>query len=158
MIRNGRMARRPSWLLLSWAVVLTLGVFTGIGVYTFVYARGGSYLTDKPEACVNCHVMREQYAGWVKGSHRSVAVCNDCHTPDGLVEKYVAKAKYGFLHAYAFTTGYFPDEIQITPPMHQLTERACLKCHAAIVQAMTVTGVGREDLPCLRCHGDVGHQ
>ncbi|MCP9473373.1 MAG: cytochrome c nitrite reductase small subunit [Nitrospira sp.] len=144
--------------LLPWAVVLTLGVFTGIGVYTFVYARGGSYLTDKPEACVNCHVMREQYAGWVKGSHRSVAVCNDCHTPDGLVEKYAAKVKYGFLHAYAFTTGYFPDEIKITPPMHQLTERACLKCHAAIVQAMTVTGVGWEDLPCLRCHGDVGHQ
>jgi cytochrome c nitrite reductase small subunit len=69
---------------LLWAVTLGIGLLIGIGVFTFVYARGGSYLTDKPEACVNCHVMREQYAGWVKGSHRLVAVCNDCHTPDGL--------------------------------------------------------------------------
>lgn len=60
--------------------------------------------------------MRDQYAGWLKDSHRSVAVCNDCHTPEGMIAKYAAKARYGFLHAYAFTTGRFPDEIQITSP------------------------------------------
>lgn len=76
----------------------------------------GSYLKDNPAACINCHVMRDQYAGWLKDSHRSVAVCNDCHTPDGMIAKYAAKARYGFLHAYAFTTGRFPDEIQIMPP------------------------------------------
>jgi cytochrome c nitrite reductase small subunit len=152
----GLHGHRVSFLL--WAATLALGTLVGVGVYTFVYAHGGSYLTDKPEACVNCHVMQSQYAGWIKGSHRSVAVCNDCHTPDGVIDKYAAKAMYGFLHAYAFTTGRFPDEIQITPHMHTLTERACLKCHAAIVQAMTVTGDGRESLTCLRCHGDVGHE
>lgn len=152
----GPSARRLSLLL--WAATLALGTFTGVGVYTFVYARGGSYLTDQPEACVNCHVMREQYAGWIKGSHRSVAVCNDCHTPDGTAQKYAAKAMYGFLHAYAFTTGRFLDEIQITPHMYALTERACLKCHATIVQTMTATGAGWETPTCLRCHGDVGHQ
>lgn len=26
---------------LPWAVTLTLGLLTGIGLYTFVYARGG---------------------------------------------------------------------------------------------------------------------
>ena len=36
----------------------------GIGAYTFVYARGASYLTNDPAACVNCHVMREPYDGW----------------------------------------------------------------------------------------------
>lgn len=149
--------QRWRWLL-PWAVTLALGTLIGVGVYTFVYARGGSYLTDDPAACINCHVMREQYAGWLKGSHRSVAVCNDCHTPDGVIAKYAAKARYGFLHAYAFTTGWFPDEIQITPHMHALTERTCLKCHVAIVDAMTVTGAGRETLNCLRCHQNVGHQ
>lgn len=29
-------------------------------------------LTDNPEACINCHVMREQHDGWLKGSHRQV--------------------------------------------------------------------------------------
>ena len=156
MTGAGRSAHRVS--LLRWAAPLSLGTFLGLVGYTFVYARGDSYLTDRPEACVNCHVMQSQYAGWIKGSHRSVAVCNDCHTPDGVIDKYAAKAMYGFLHAYAFTTGRFPDEIRITPHMHTLTERACLKCHAAIVQAMTVTGDGRESLTCLRCHGDVGHE
>jgi cytochrome c nitrite reductase small subunit len=40
----------------------------GVGVSTFVYVRGGSYLTDKPKACVYCHVMREQSAGWIKAA------------------------------------------------------------------------------------------
>ena len=144
-----------AWTVLAGAL---MGVVAGIGGFTFVYARGASYLTDDPMACANCHVMREYLSAWQKSSHRSVAVCNDCHTPDGMIEKYAAKAMYGFLHAYAFTTGRFPDEIQITPHMHALTERACLKCHAAIVQAMTVTGAGRENLTCLQCHGEVGHQ
>ena len=60
---------------------VVIGVAVGIGAYTFVYARGWSYLTDDPAACANCHVMREQFDGWLKSSHRAVATCNDCHTP-----------------------------------------------------------------------------
>jgi cytochrome c nitrite reductase small subunit len=69
-----------------------------------VYARGGSYLTDDPAACANCHVMREQYDGWIAASHRAVAVCNDCHTPPGLLGKYATKARNGFWHSVAFTS------------------------------------------------------
>src|SRR3990167_9787853 len=69
----------PRRLFLAFAA--GCGVFLGFAVYTFVYARGYSYLTDDPRACANCHVMNDQYAGWVKAPHRSVAVCNDCHTP-----------------------------------------------------------------------------
>ncbi len=70
--------RQLSLLLATTALV---GVALGLGLYTFVYAKGYSYLTNDPEACANCHVMNDQYAGWVKSSHRSVAVCNDCHVP-----------------------------------------------------------------------------
>jgi cytochrome c nitrite reductase small subunit len=143
---------------LFWLVAAAIGVFIGVGIYTFVYARGGSYLTDRPEACINCHVMESQYAGWIKGSHRSVAVCNDCHTLDGFIPKYASKAWYGFLHVYAFTTGWFPDEIQIRPTMYRLTDRSCLKCHQPIVEAMTVGQGHGEGLPCIRCHRDVGHK
>lgn len=38
---------------------VTLGLAVGVGAYTFVYARGYSYLTDNAEACVNCHIMQE---------------------------------------------------------------------------------------------------
>src|SRR6185436_15639047 len=67
------------------------GLATGIGGYTFVYARGGSYLTNDPKACANCHVMQNNYDAWMKSSHRAVATCNDCHTPHNVVGKYLTK-------------------------------------------------------------------
>ena len=45
-----------------------LGFVLGGGAYTFIYAKGASYLTNDPKACINCHVMQEQYDGWIKSS------------------------------------------------------------------------------------------
>jgi cytochrome c nitrite reductase small subunit len=142
------------------ALGLVLGTAAGVGAYTFIYAQGASYLTNDPDACVNCHVMREQYDGWVKSSHRSVAVCNDCHTPPGPVSKYVTKAQNGFWHSFAFTTGRFPDEIQITSRNHGVTERACRKCHEPVTQqidAPHAAKTSKDELSCVRCHRSVGH-
>ncbi len=141
-------------------LVTTLGIAAGVGGYTFVYARGASYLTSDPRACANCHVMNEQYDGWIKSSHRSVAGCNDCHTPPGLIGKYTTKAVNGFWHSFAFTTGRFPEPIRIGPRNRAVTEAACRHCHADVVQAMD-GGNGRpghrDASACLRCHASVGH-
>lgn len=139
---------------------LVLGVTAGVGAYTFIYAQGASYLTNNPDACVNCHVMREQYDGWVKSSHRAAAVCNDCHTPPGHVAKYITKAQNGFWHSFAFTTGRFPDEILITSRNHGVTERACRKCHEAItgqIDGPHAEKTSKDELSCIRCHRSVGH-
>jgi len=56
------------------AALAAAGIAVGLGLFTFVYAKGWSYLTNDPKACANCHVMTEQYEGWLKASHRSVAV------------------------------------------------------------------------------------
>src|SRR5918998_4852514 len=106
---------------------VAFGVIFGIGGFTFIYARGYSYLTNDPAACANCHVMREQYDGWLKSSHRAVAVCNDCHTPPGVVGKYYTKASNGFWHSYYFTTTPFPEPIRITARNARVTEQACRK-------------------------------
>ncbi len=150
------MRRGTSFWMLTTAVVL--GLAAGIGFYTFAYARGASYLTDDPGACANCHVMEEQFAGWTKSSHRSVAVCNDCHTPPGLIPKYATKALNGWNHSFAFTTGRFPDPIRITARNRRVTEAACRKCHASIVE--TIDGHAESadlQLSCIRCHRNVGH-
>src|SRR6188474_1625942 len=107
---------RPSLRIpfLPLLVSLAIGLAAGLGVYTFLYAKGGSYLTDDPVACRNCHVMEGQYQGWIKSSHRAVAVCNDCHTPAGHIPKYATKALNGYRHSFAFTSGRFPEPIQIT--------------------------------------------
>jgi cytochrome c nitrite reductase small subunit len=115
---------------------LFVGVLIGIGAYTFVYAKGYSYLTNDPQACANCHVMQDHFDAWTRASHRSVAVCNDCHTPPGLVPKYWTKAQNGFWHSFYFTTGRYPDPLRITPRNHDVTEQACRKCHSEVTLAI----------------------
>lgn len=137
---------------------VAFGAVVGIGGFTFIYARGYSYLTNDPQACVNCHVMRDQFDGWVKSSHRSVATCNDCHTPHDLVGKYYTKARNGFWHSFYFTTGGFPEPIRIGEYNHAVAERACRSCHESVVQAIegSHNQMGGE-LSCTRCHSNVGH-
>ncbi|MGQ0734621.1 MAG: cytochrome c nitrite reductase small subunit [Acidobacteriota bacterium] len=139
------------------ALGATLGVLFGVGGYTFVYARGASYLTNDPAACANCHVMQEQYSGWLSSSHRSVATCNDCHAPHDAVGKYVTKMRNGFWHSFYFTTGRFPDPIRISTVNAGVTERTCRDCHGAVVQAIDAQPHAAGELGCVRCHRSVGH-
>jgi len=137
---------------------VTVGIAAGLVGFTFVYAKGGSYLTNDPAACANCHVMSEQLAGWTKSSHRSVAVCNDCHTPHTFLGKYATKARNGFWHSFYFTSGTFPEPIQISAPSRAIAEATCRDCHAAVVDALE--GQHRESgdaIACTRCHAGVGH-
>jgi cytochrome c nitrite reductase small subunit len=127
-------------------------------MYTFVYARGWSYLTDDPAACVNCHVMQGHYDAWVKSSHRSVATCNECHTPHDLLPKYWTKADHGFWHSYGFTTGWFHEPIRMKHSSRDVVEGACRRCHASIVEAIDPHTAGEDgSLSCIRCHDSVGH-
>ena len=147
-------------LLKLIVIGVAIGLATGVGVYTFVYAKGYSYLSNDPGACANCHVMNEQYDGWLKSSHKSVATCNDCHTPQDTLGKYYTKASNGFWHSYYFTTGTFHEPIQITDRNRQVTESSCRHCHQTMVESIT-TSVPREhfeaDVSCIRCHRSVGH-
>jgi cytochrome c nitrite reductase small subunit len=133
-----------------------LGIVIGVGGYTFVYAKGYSYLGHDSKACANCHVMRAHYDGWIKSSHRSVAMCNDCHTPSNVIGKYAVKADNGFWHSFAFTTGNYPDPLRIKPRNKRVTENACRKCHQEIVDVISPHARGA-DMSCIRCHRDVGH-
>ena len=148
---------RPKWLMLLLAVLV--GAAVGVGGYAFVYARGYSYMLNNPSACANCHVMRIQYDAWVKSSHHSVATCNDCHTPHNLAGKYAVKAMNGFFHSFYFTTGHYPDNIEITHFDRTVTENACRRCHGNIVQAIDANDVHgqAEVIQCTRCHYSVGH-
>lgn len=141
---------------ISIIAALLVGLAAGVGAYTFIYARGSSYLTDDPAACANCHIMREHYGAWVKSSHHGVAVCNDCHTPTGFAGKYTTKASNGFWHSFAFTTGRFPEPLQIKPKNLEIADEACRKCHEEIVHAIEMSH-DNDGVFCIRCHRSVGH-
>ena len=132
------------------------GLILGASAFTFGYARGYSYLTNDPAACANCHIMDEHYSAWMKSSHRSVAVCNDCHTPHNVPGKYITKARNGFWHSFYFTVGGYPDPLRVTPRNRAIAEAGCRHCHADIVEAIdphTSSSHGA----CIRCHAHVGH-
>ena len=143
--------------LIPFVLVGIGGSVLGLGSYTFIYARGGSYMTNNPSACANCHVMQSHYDAWIKSSHKHVATCNDCHTPHDTIGKYTTKALNGFNHSLAFTTGRFHEPIRINDRNRAITENACLDCHADIVLAIDRCGQEKNALACIRCHSDVGH-
>jgi cytochrome c nitrite reductase small subunit len=142
---------------IATAIALILGATVGMAGYTFVYAKGSSYFGSDPNACANCHVMQDHLDAWVKSSHRSVATCNDCHTPPGLIPKYLTKAEHGFFHSLAFTTGKFHEPIEAKERSRRVTEGACRKCHQDVVQEIDTHPASGEAMSCIRCHGNVGH-
>ena len=144
--------------VLMAAAVFVVGSLIGVGLFTFVYARGYSYLGNDPTTCINCHVMERQYNGWLAGSHAGVATCNDCHAPhDNIVSKYYVKAENGFWHGLKFTTGWYPENIEIRESNRAVTNEACLHCHGDLTSDMRMTA-GDTQVNCTRCHTDVGHK
>lgn len=142
------------WIL---AAVVMLGVLVGLGLFTFIYAQGGSYLVDDPAACANCHVMWEQYDAWNRGSHKAVATCNDCHVPhSNAVSKWFVKGLNGFNHSLAFTLGNFPNTIKIRPFNAQVAQENCVACHEIMVSQIHGALPGQERL-CTDCHTNPGH-
>ena len=139
-------------------VAISLGVLLGAGTYTFVYAKGFSYLSDDPEVCINCHIMLDHYDAWLNSSHSDVAACNDCHiSQENIFAKYWTKGINGWNHSVAFTTGNFPEHLLITPANASITETACRNCHANIVHAIESDPSSDDQLQCTRCHSSVGH-
>lgn len=144
-----------------------VGALIGSGLFTFVAADGASYLSDDPAACVNCHIMREQFDGWQHASHHAVAVCNDCHLPhDNMVNKLLVKASNGWHHSTAFTFQDFAEPIRIKPGNAEVLEANCLRCHETAVAEITAHGTlgvptdptqGADLYGCVRCHQNVGH-
>ncbi len=145
----------PPWL--KWASRLALALLVGAGLFTFQLAGGASYLREDPSACMNCHIMRDQYAAWQKGPHAAVATCNGCHTGDGFATHYASKAVNGFAHSFAFTTGRFREPLQIHDFNRRIAEANCRRCHAALADVVDGFAAHREAGACLRCHADVGH-
>jgi len=147
--------KRP-WLLVFFACLLAIPA--AIGAFTFVYAKGFSYLSADPRACVNCHVMNEQYNAWLKSGHRHAATCVECHLPAAGLSKWAAKADHGFRHSAAFTLQNFKEPIEITRRDRGLVQANCVRCHRDFVHAAFMSpGPAGQELDCLHCHARAGH-
>lgn len=156
-----KLAPPPKW---QPVVVILLGVFTGILILVVHASEAHSYISDRPETCINCHVMYPQYASWSKSSHREAANCADCHVPhDTFVRKYYFKAKDGMRHATIFTARAEPQVIEIKPAGINVVQENCIRCHLELVETtriVEVTGKGHAEGDghrCWDCHREVPH-
>lgn len=135
-----------------------LGVLAGSGAYTMYYGEGLSYMSSDPKACMNCHIMREQYDGWLKASHHAAASCVDCHLPHEFVGKWIAKAENGFWHSKGFTLQDFHEPIRIHDKNLGILQNNCIRCHKEMVHDIAVPHTKQhERINCIHCHQHVGH-
>lgn len=149
---------------LLFPVVILTGIIIGIGLYTFYISRAPSYLSDKPETCVNCHIMTPQYATWFHSSHRERAHCNDCHVPhNNIANKYYFKAKDGLRHATIFTLRAEPQVIFIKNAGKEVVQNNCIRCHKELLTDYRMLARTTEfhhqrmDRKCWDCHRETPH-
>jgi len=145
-------------------VIILLGVFTGLGVFVFDLSKASSYLSDKPETCVNCHIMAPQYATWNHNSHREYATCIDCHVPhNNVANKYYFKAKDGLRHSTMFALRLEPQVIFIKQAGREVVHDNCIRCHQYLLtdekmklQSEMFMQI-RNGRSCVDCHREVPH-
>jgi cytochrome c nitrite reductase small subunit len=150
----------------SWRtpVAVLLGIFCGLGMYAIYISKAESYLGEKPETCINCHVMNPQYANWAHNAHRRVATCNDCHVPhNNILSKYFFKAKDGLRHATMFTFRLEPQVIVMKSETRPMVQKNCIRCHEQVV-GMNFLGALEpgytnhlQERYCLDCHREEPH-
>lgn len=150
----------------GWIVPVTIvvSIIAGILIYLFYVSRAASYLSDKPETCVNCHIMAPQYATWSHSSHREAAHCNDCHVPqDNIFNKFYFKAKDGMRHATIFTMKAEPQVIFILDAGQRVVKDNCVRCHEKALTDNRMASINtgftmmREERQCWECHREVPH-
>jgi cytochrome c nitrite reductase small subunit len=151
----------PSWRV---PVIFLLGVLVGLAFVVFYVSNAVSYLSDKPETCMNCHVMAPEYATWQRGSHGRVATCNDCHVPhDNFVHKYAFKAQDGLRHASMFTFRLEPQVIRIKDEGEEAVQENCKRCHEKLIHMVSIANttdgdeLEEERSRCWHCHREVPH-
>ncbi|HQJ46283.1 MAG TPA: cytochrome c nitrite reductase small subunit [Ignavibacteriaceae bacterium] len=151
----------PKWRL---PVLFSLGIITGLFFFIVHVARATSYLSDKPEACVNCHVMTPQFATWERSNHGRFTVCNDCHVPqDNIFKKYYFKATDGLRHSYMFTFRLEPQVIRIHEAGRNAVQQNCIRCHIETIHPISVRAISNQKIQeegdgyCWDCHREVPH-
>jgi cytochrome c nitrite reductase small subunit len=144
MADDQRENKRCRWGTLALGFIAGLAVVLGFGAATRA--------TDQAAFCANCHAMAE--AAWThKQSVHAREDCNACHLPPQPVARLPMKASTGIHDFVANTANTVPPLIQASPGMKKVINDNCIRCHAATVGTVNMTGKEY----CTDCHKAVPH-
>lgn len=145
-------------------VMVLTSLLLGLVLFLFYVSKAHYYLSDEPEACVNCHIMAPEYATWNHSSHREIAVCNDCHVPhNNVFNKFYFKAKDGLRHATIFTLRNEPQVIFIKEEGAEVVHQNCVRCHSKLLVDPKLNATVKDhhmkltERKCWDCHREVPH-
>ena len=136
---------------------MTLGSLIGVGGFTFIYARGYSYVSNDPAVCANCHIMENHYRAWMKSSTAPSRCATTAIPRPAWCRSTRPRRSTGSTIRSPSRPAGFPSRSRITPRNSEVTEKACRKCHDDIVNAIEGPDPGTNRLSCIRCHATVGH-
>ena len=154
-----------------WVMIACLaGMLVGVAGFTFDYAEGLSYLSNEPKACVNCHIMNDQFDSWRKGPHHAVGHLQRL-PPAGAPSREVPRQgaqrlpPLDGLHLPAIAARairtqklFFHEPIRIKPSNSQILQDNCLRCHGDLVHEVVRGSTWADDaIRCVHCHRGVGH-
>jgi len=160
-LQEGRCVTQSAWRTWWWleplpapwryAAFMLGGMACGLGLVVAHLSRAGSYLQDRPEACLNCHVMNNAYATWQHGSHRQAAACGDCHLPhQNPVTTLAFQIRDGLRHAFVFTFRLEPQVLELSAGARPVVQENCLRCHAN--RFLMVRLAAAAERRCWDCH------
>ncbi len=148
----------------KFTVIILLGIICGLIIHVLYISNAVSYLSDDPKVCINCHIMRPEYATWQRGSHGRVATCNDCHVPqDNIINKFLFKASDGLRHATIFTLRLEPQVIQIKDAGKNAVQQNCIRCHSNQIHPISLRAINNRSVAeqtekyCWECHRETPH-
>ena len=147
-----RATARFNQLLIAGVV---FGLLAGLGVYTFVYAKGGSYLDQRPGGVRQLprHARAVRRLAEVAATTRSRPATTATRRTASSAST-ATKARNGFWHSYAFTTGASTSRILITaaqPRGHRGGVPVVPRDMVDAIDARPRTA--GEAISCVRCHG-----
>ncbi len=136
------------------AIYICVGIAIGLAVVVARIANAMSYLSEAPETCINCHVMTDAYATWQRGSHGRVAVCVDCHLPQGnIVAKYAFKAMDGAKDSYVFAMRGESQVLQLSETAGSVVQSNCQRCHGELFSMIRMAESSQRK--CWDCHTNI---
>lgn len=144
-------------------MLVVSGVIIGFVIILLNISNAFSYLNEKPETCVNCHVMNSLYASWNHSSHREQANCVDCHMPHDFIGKYYVKARDGMKDVYKFTLRMETDVPHASDETKEIIQNNCIYCHKTMmksvnpIQRNTKHHTEWNGKQCWDCHREIPH-